>query len=115
MLGNRLAQTLGVQPGDRVRVEFLEGRQRVHDILVGAVYDEPMGRSAFIAERELRMATGDGPQTSLIALRIARDQQAELIAALKNFPPSPACSTSTRSSRIYAPTLNVISSYSPAC
>ena len=86
MLGNRLAQTLGVQPGDRVQVEFLEGRQRIRDIPVGTVYDEPMGRSAFIAERELRVATGDGPQTSLIALRIARDQQAELIAALKKLP-----------------------------
>jgi putative ABC transport system permease protein len=45
-----------------------------------------MGRSAFLFERELRAATGDGTQTSLIALRIARDQQAELIAALRKLP-----------------------------
>ena len=86
MLGNRLAQTLGVRPGDSVQVEFLEGRQRIRDIPVGAVYDEPMGRSAFLSEPELRAATGDGIQTSLIALRIARDQQAGLIAALRKLP-----------------------------
>lgn len=86
MLGDRLARTLGVGPGDHVQVEFLEGRRRTREILVGAVYDEPMGRSAFISEDELRAATGDGPQTSLISMRIARELQSELIAALKTLP-----------------------------
>ena len=86
MLGERLARTLGVVPGDRVQVEFLEGRQRQRDIVVGAVYDEPMGRSAFISEEELRIATGDGGQASIISLRIARELQRELVATLKTLP-----------------------------
>ena len=86
MLGERLAQTLGVKPGDRVRVEFLEGRQRVRELTVGAVFDEPMGRSAFISENELRAASGDASEVNVISVRIARDTQPELIAALKKLP-----------------------------
>jgi len=86
MLGDRLARTLRVAAGDTVQVEFLDGRQRIRELMVGAVYDEPMGRSAFISEQELRGATGDAAQVNVVSVRIARSDLPSLVAALKQFP-----------------------------
>jgi putative ABC transport system permease protein len=86
MLGDRLARTLRVAAGDTVQVEFLDGRQRIRELTVGAVYDEPMGRSAFISEQELQTATGDAAQVNVVSVRVARSDLPSLITALKQLP-----------------------------
>ncbi len=86
MLSARLAGKLGVGPGDTVQVEFLDGRQREQTLGIGAVFDEPMGRSAFISARELRESTGEPESVNVVSFRVSRQDESDLIAELKNIP-----------------------------
>ncbi|MGZ5084750.1 MAG: FtsX-like permease family protein, partial [Usitatibacter sp.] len=48
LLTTRLAQRLGVRPGDFVRVELLEGRRVAADVRVAATADEMVGMNAWM-------------------------------------------------------------------
>lgn len=86
MLSARVASKLGLKPGDTVQIECLDGKQRVQMIRVGSIFDEPMGRSAFIDAQTLRHLQAEPAAISLIAVRSVRADEADLIAALKRLP-----------------------------
>lgn len=86
MLSARVARKLRLAPGDPVQIEFLDGKQREQTLTVGGIFDEPMGRSAFIDDEALQRAQAEPASVSLVALRIARAEEGALIAALRNLP-----------------------------
>ena len=49
-----LGEVLGVQPGDEVTVEVLEGQQTVQRVVVEAFIDDVLGTSAYMDMTVLR-------------------------------------------------------------
>ncbi len=45
---DRLAEVLGVRPGDTVRIELLEGDGRTRDMTVAGLVHEPMGLGVYM-------------------------------------------------------------------
>lgn len=86
LMTDRLADILGVRPGDRVRVEFMEGRQREPELQVVALSSELIGLGAYMDARALHRLTGEGEVVNTAALRIDATQRDELFAALKRMP-----------------------------
>jgi putative ABC transport system permease protein len=67
-LTRRLAERLGVVPGDTVAVEVMEGRRRRIDLPVSASVDEVIGMSAYMEIDTLNRLTGEGAVVSAVAL-----------------------------------------------
>ena len=86
MLTDRLAVVLGVIPGDVVRVEFLEGRQRAPDLVVTGMSSELIGLGAYMDADALQRLAGDGPVVNSAALLSDRRHDDSLFEALKQMP-----------------------------
>jgi putative ABC transport system permease protein len=86
LLPLRLSEALGVIPGDRVTIEFLEGRQRQRDVAVEAVIAEPMGRSAYIDPDGLTRLSGEPARFDQAALQVESGREQALVAALREQP-----------------------------
>lgn len=86
LLPLRLSEALGVIPGDRVTIEFLEGRQRQRDVAVEAVIAEPMGRSAYIDPDGLTRLSGEPARFDQAALQVEAGREQALVAALRAQP-----------------------------
>jgi putative ABC transport system permease protein len=86
LMTDRLADILGVRPGDTVRVEFLEGRQRSPEVLVAGVSGEPMGLAAHMPADALDELAGESRLASSAALRIDGRMRDELFETLKRMP-----------------------------
>ncbi len=86
LLTDRLADRLQVKPGDRVRVEFLEGRREVMEIAVSAVVVEMMGMNAYIERQSLNRMLREGDLVNQITLAAQRGHEPELLNRLKELP-----------------------------
>jgi putative ABC transport system permease protein len=86
ILSTILADVLGVEPGDDVTVEVLEGQQPVRRILVEGLVDDVLGTSAYMDETALHRLMREDATLSLAALVIDTTREAELTAALKDVP-----------------------------
>lgn len=86
LLPTRLAQALAVKPGDRVIVEFLDGKQHRREVEIESVIAEPMGRSAYIAPANLIGLSGEPERYDQAALRIEAGQEQALASALRRYP-----------------------------
>ena len=86
LLADKLAENLGVVPGDVVRVEVLEGARPARDVLVGAVVREFSGRGAYLGLAEVQRLQGEGPVISGAWLRTDPAAEAALHAGLKSLP-----------------------------
>ena len=86
VLGERLAQKLGVRAGDRLLVEVLEGRPRTLDLVVGATVAETMGLNAFMDRDALNAALGDGDVSTGWIVATLRGEEARLLEASKRLP-----------------------------
>jgi len=86
LMTDRLADILRVQPGDRVRVEFMEGRQRSPELLVVGLSRELMGLGAYMDERALQRLAGEGEVVNAGALYVGSTDREGLFAALKRMP-----------------------------
>jgi putative ABC transport system permease protein len=85
-LTRRLAERLGVAPGDIVTVEVMEGRRRKIDLPVSASVDEVIGMSAYMEIDTLNRLTGEGAVVSAAALFVEPSALAALSRRFKELP-----------------------------
>ncbi|HEM45428.1 MAG TPA: ABC transporter permease, partial [Alphaproteobacteria bacterium] len=86
LLSTKLAELLGVVPGDAVRVEVLEGRRPVRDMPVSGVFETYLGTPAYVRMDVLNRMMGERPAASGAHLAVDPARTAELNAALKELP-----------------------------
>ncbi len=86
LITDRLGEVLGVKPGDMIRVEFMEGRQRSPQLLVSGYSRELIGLGAYLRQEALDRLAGEGPVVNSAALFIDRTEESALFAQLKRMP-----------------------------
>lgn len=86
VLTTRLAERLGVAPGDRVDVELLEGKRVKSSLRVAGTVHELAGMNAYLRVEALNRLAREGPVVSVAALRIDSDREATLLGRLKEMP-----------------------------
>lgn len=72
LMTQRLADKLGLRPGDTVIVEVREGRREVLPLVVERTVRDMMGLNAFIRRDTLNRALGDGDLANFFSLRAGR-------------------------------------------
>jgi len=85
-LTEKLAQILGVEVGQAVRVEVKSGRRRSFDLPVTAIAQGYLGLGAYTNLAELNAALGDGRAVSGANLMVDAKQLPALHKELKNLP-----------------------------
>ncbi|MEM1452143.1 MAG: FtsX-like permease family protein [Planctomycetota bacterium] len=86
VLTEKLADVLGVVPGDRVIVEILEGERPVVDVEVTDTYASFVGLSARMDATALSRLVGEGPSLSGAHLLIDVERKPDLDRYLKETP-----------------------------
>ncbi|HSN21476.1 MAG TPA: ABC transporter permease, partial [Usitatibacter sp.] len=86
LLTKRLADRLGIGPGDTVWAELLEGRRVKAALTVGATVDEMAGMNAWMTTADLNRLAREGPVISQAQLLVDRRDEPELLARLKEIP-----------------------------
>lgn len=86
LLTDRLAAKLGVRPGERVRLEVLEGEPRHLELEVGGTVRDMMGLNAYIDRNALNRALGDGDLGGGQVLSVERGREAEVLARTQAMP-----------------------------
>jgi putative ABC transport system permease protein len=86
VLTRKLAGILGVQPGDVVTVEQLDGRRLSFPEPVVKLSDEPLGISGYMDSQALGRALHEQGSMSGALLKIDRTRELELYSALKRMP-----------------------------
>ena len=86
ILSRKLADVLGVAPGDTLRVEALQGTRPERDMVVSATVDDLMGVSAYMEPEALRRFLSDSATMSGAALGIDPAARESVYAALKGMP-----------------------------
>ncbi len=85
-LSGILGDLLGVRPGDRVRVEVLEGSRPVETVAVAALVEEFMGANAYMEIGALRRLMREGGTVSGAFLSVERPAEPALYRRLKATP-----------------------------
>lgn len=79
-------ELLGVGPGDRVRVEVLEGAHQVREVPVTALVEEYIGVSGYMRLPALNRLLGEGPAISGAHLALEPGAEARVFAQLDRRP-----------------------------
>lgn len=86
LLTSTLATLLGVGPGDKLQIEFLQGRQRHAELLVCGTIDEILGLSAYMNLGALNRLAGDGGALNAAYLRLDQAKAGKLYTTFKGMP-----------------------------
>jgi putative ABC transport system permease protein len=86
VLTAKLAEILGVSPGDAVTVEVLEGSRAVRVVPVTGLVDELIGLSAYMDARAVNRLTREGETISGAYLRVDASDAPRLYSLLKRMP-----------------------------
>lgn len=86
VLTRKLAEMLGISPGERLTVEVLEGRRPVREVTVSGLVDELIGLSAYMDIRALNELMREGRVISGSLLSVDARREPELHALLKRLP-----------------------------
>jgi putative ABC transport system permease protein len=86
VLSKMLGEILEVRPGDRVRVEALEGTRPAFDVTVGGLVDDTMGLSMYMDLEALHRFMREGDNLSGAVMLLDPSREAELTKALKQLP-----------------------------
>ncbi|MGD9952986.1 MAG: ABC transporter permease [Burkholderiales bacterium] len=86
LLSTRLAETLGVRPGDTVMAELLEGERIKAPVRVGGTVDEMVGSNAYMRLQDLNALAREGPVVSGAGLLVDRESEQALLERLKQIP-----------------------------
>lgn len=81
-----LGRVLGVDVGDDVLVERLDGRRDRHVLPIAAMVEEPFGLNAYLDAEVGRALLGESPVANLATLRVNTDQTESIDAALTALP-----------------------------
>ncbi|MGZ5180037.1 MAG: ABC transporter permease [Ramlibacter sp.] len=86
VLTDRLADKLGVRPGDWVTVEVREGRREVREVRVEGTVRNMMGMNAWMERGALNTLLAEGDVASFFTLYAERGRVPALLAALQQVP-----------------------------
>jgi putative ABC transport system permease protein len=86
LLTDRLAERLGVRPGDTIRVEVLTGKRNHRELPVMGTVHDLIGLVAYMDLAALNRIAGDGDTISAVATRLDPDAAEALFRRLKEFP-----------------------------
>src|SRR5690606_7437655 len=86
LLTDRLAERLGVSPGDTVIAEMLEGRRLKAPVRVAGTVREMAGMNAYMRIDELNRLAREGPVVSNAGLLVERAEENALLDRLKQSP-----------------------------
>jgi putative ABC transport system permease protein len=86
VLSLMLANVLGVEPGDEISVEVLEGQRPTRRVQVTGLVDDIMGLSAYMDITALHRMMREGEVANGALLLVDGDQEARLAAELKATP-----------------------------
>ncbi|RSZ56373.1 ABC transporter permease [Massilia atriviolacea] len=86
VLTDRLADKLGLRPGDLVRIEVREGRQRTLLVPLGATVDDMLGLNAYMERRALNRLLSEGDLSTGFVLSVDPGAQARVLEASKAMP-----------------------------
>ncbi len=86
VLTDRLADKLGLRPGDSVRIEVLEGRQRTFVVPLRATVDEMFGLNAYMERTALNRLLSEGDLSTGFVLALSPGTQAQVLEASKAMP-----------------------------
>lgn len=86
LLNSKLAEILGVTPGEMIKVEVLEGSRPIREIAVTGTVDELIGLSAYMDVRALHRLMNEGETSSGAFLMVDSPAIPELYAELKQTP-----------------------------
>lgn len=86
LLTSKLAEILGVVPGQTVTVEVLEGSRPVREIPVTGTVDELVGLAVYMDQRTLHRLMNEGETSSGAFLMVDSPAISELYAELKQTP-----------------------------
>jgi putative ABC transport system permease protein len=86
VMTDRLADKLHLKVGDTVRVEVLEGRERVLELPLEATVREMMGLNAYMDRRTLNRALGDGDVSTGFVLAVEAGGESTVLEASKKMP-----------------------------
>ena len=86
LLTTRLAERLGVAPGDEVVAELLEGKRIKAPLRVGGTVRELAGMNAWMRIEDLNRFAREGALVSGAGLLVDRAQEPELLERLKQMP-----------------------------
>jgi putative ABC transport system permease protein len=86
LMTDRLAAKLGLRPGDPVRVEVIEGRQRTLQLRLAGTVNEMMGLNAYLDRRALNRLLGESDVATGYSLALERGAEPLALAALRGVP-----------------------------
>ncbi|MEM6798221.1 MAG: FtsX-like permease family protein [Planctomycetota bacterium] len=86
LVSAKLAEILGAEVGDSIRVEVLEGKRPVRDMPVIAVIDDVQGINAYTGQGWLADVLREGPRASGALMRTDPNRRSELYRELKEIP-----------------------------
>ena len=86
LLTKKLGEILGVEPGDTLRVEVLEGQRQTRTVTVTGLVDELIGLSAYMDLDAVSRLLGEDGAVSGALLRLDGKALPELWAELKTMP-----------------------------
>lgn len=85
-LTRRLAERLGVAPGDIITIEVMEGRRHKRDLPVTASVDEVIGMASYMNIDALNRMTGEGAVVSAAAMYVDPSSLPLLTKRFKELP-----------------------------
>ncbi len=86
LLTTKLAEILGLQPGDTLMVSFLQGEQKMHHVVLSGTIDEMFGISAYMLNDQLGKLSGARDVANAALLTIDPAYKDSLYAAFKDMP-----------------------------
>jgi len=101
-----LWQRLGVQPGDTVWVEVMEGRQPRLTLPVAQLLDESMGMNAYMSLPALNRALGDDDLASSAFLLVDKGMETSVLRELDRRPLVSSAESQAASLRNYRSTIS---------
>ncbi|MBZ2207494.1 ABC transporter permease [Massilia soli] len=86
VLTDRLADKLGLRPGDMVRIEVLEGRRRTLLVPLQATVDEMFGLNAYMDREALNRLLSEGDLSTGFVLAVTPGREDQVLEASKELP-----------------------------
>ncbi len=86
IISSILATTLGVKPGQNLRVEVLEGRRPVRDVVLAGTVDELIGTNAYMEMHALNRLMQEDHLISGTLLQVDSGKKQSLYQQLKHLP-----------------------------
>ena len=86
LMTDRLADKLGVRPGDTVTLEVREGRREVREVVLERTVRDMMGLNAYIDREALNRLLGEGDVANFFSLRVERAALPAVLEATQGLP-----------------------------